>query len=67
MPYDTVLETMEEDMDQITNWTCDCGFPYNYMGMKECDECGKQKPEDAPITEHKVIGTTQANNVSFDD
>jgi hypothetical protein len=53
-------------MKTMKNWTCECGFPYNYMYMKECDECGKAKPKDAPVTKHKVIGTAQAEKV-FED
>lgn len=52
--------------ETLTNWECECGFPYNFMDMTECDECGKPKPKDAPTSEHKVIGEASATSVTLD-
>lgn len=54
-------------MDTMANWTCECGFPYNFMDMNECDECGKKKPEDAPTSKHKVYGEANAVDVTIGD
>ena len=54
-------------MPTMKNWTCECGFPYNYMDMTHCDECGKVKPDNAEVTEHTIYGEIEANSVELSD
>jgi len=50
---------------KMKNWECECGFPYNHMGMKKCDECGKVKPKNAPVSVHRIYGEVEAESVEL--